>query len=36
MALQVTIQIRFRPSHFLQALPDDLVGALRVRLSPFS
>jgi hypothetical protein len=39
MALRETIQVRFRPSHFVQTVPDDLVGALGVRLallaSPF-
>jgi hypothetical protein len=25
MAVRVTVQVRFRPSHFSKALPDDLV-----------
>ena len=36
MSLWVTIQVRFRPSHFLQALLDDLAGTLRVRLAPLT
>ena len=36
MALRVTIQVRFRPSHFLQTLLDDLVGTLRIRLVPLT
>jgi hypothetical protein len=34
MALRVTIQFRFRPPHGLQALSDDLVSALGIRLAP--
>jgi len=36
MALRLAVQVRFRPSHGLQTLPDELVGALPVRLSPFA
>ena len=36
MALRVAVQVRFLPSHFLPALPDDLVGAIRVRLAPLA
>ena len=36
MALPMAVPVRFRPSHGWQALPDDRVGALRVRLSPFA
>jgi hypothetical protein len=33
MCLWVTVQVRLKLSHFLQALLDDLVGALRVGLT---
>jgi hypothetical protein len=36
MSLWLTVQVRFRPSHFLQTLLDDLAGALRVRLTPLT
>jgi hypothetical protein len=32
----MAVQVRFLPSYFLAALPDDLVGAIRLRLAPLA
>jgi hypothetical protein len=36
MVLGVKPQFRFRPTHFWLDLPDDLVGAFRIRFSPLA